>query len=321
MKINNAKIFITGGTGSFGVAFINRLLELKPKEIRIFSRDEKKQSDLKRIYPQNYIKWYLGDVRDRDSLIDPMESVDIVFHAAALKQIPSLENFPLEATKTNIIGTDNVFSVAIQQKVKRIVFLSTDKSIQPISAMGLTKALMEKVVLAKAKLYETPIMNIVRYGNVLASRGSVVPLFIDAINDGKPITLYHPESTRFLMPIEDAIDLVLLAIKDGRHGEIFVPKVQSASLTMMVQSLEKILQKKAKINIESLRQGDKIHEQMIEDDEYAHTVSTENGYVIDGFKTKPLPTNVIKPFYSKDVMMTALDLTKLLTNIVRHYLK
>ena len=321
MKLNNTKILITGGTGSFGVAFINKLIELKPKEIRIFSRDEKKQSDLKRIYPQPYIKWYIGDIRDRDSLIDPMESVDFVFHAAALKQIPTLENFPLEATKTNVIGTDNVFSVAVQQKVKRIVILSTDKSIQPISAMGLTKSLMEKTVLAKARLYQTPILNIVRYGNVLASRGSVVPLFIDAIKHGEPINLYHPESTRFLMQIEEAIDLVLLAIQEGQHGEIFVPKVQSASLTMIVKALEQILQKKAKIKTESLRQGDKIHEQLIEDDEYAYAISTKKGFIIDGFKTRQVVDNGVNPFYSSDVMMTQTELTKLLTNIVQHQLK
>ena len=317
MKITNKTILITGGTGSFGVAFIEKLISLKPKEIRIFSRDEKKQSDLKRLYPQEWIKWFLGDVRDRESLIDPMQGVDIVFHAAALKQVPTLENFPLEATKTNVIGTDNVLSVAIQQIVKHVIVLSTDKSIQPMSVMGLSKALMEKTVLAKANLYSTPIMNIVRYGNVIASRGSVIPLFVDAINKNKPITIHQEESTRFMISMDDAINLVLCAIEQGKQGEIFIPKVESASLKMIVNGLENVLQKKAIIRHAGLRQGDKFHEQLIEDEEYLYTTVITQGFVIDGLKRDGQVKKLIKPFFSKDVLMSEIDLIKLLTKEVK----
>jgi UDP-glucose 4-epimerase len=317
MKITNKTILITGGTGSFGVAFIEKLISLKPKEIRIFSRDEKKQSDLKRLYPQEWIKWFLGDVRDRESLIDPMQGVDIVFHAAALKQVPTLENFPLEATKTNVIGTDNVLSVAIQQIVKHVIVLSTDKSIQPMSVMGLSKALMEKTVLAKAILYSTPIMNIVCYGNVIASRGSVIPLFVDAINKNKPITIHQEESTRFMIAMDDAINLVLCAIDQGKQGEIFIPKVESASLKMIVNGLENVLQKKAIIRHAGLRQGDKFHEQLIEDEEYLYTTVITQGFVIDGLKRDGQVKKLIKPFFSKDVLMSEIDLIKLLTKEVK----
>lgn len=318
MRITNTTtILITGGTGSFGVAFIEKLILLKPKEIRIFSRDEKKQSDLKRLYPQAWIKWFLGDVRDRESMIDPMQGVDIVFHAAALKQVPTLENFPLEATKTNVIGTDNVLSVAILQTVKHVIALSTDKSIQPMSVMGLSKALMERTVLAKANLYATPIMNIVRYGNVIASRGSVIPLFVDAINKNKPITIHQEESTRFMIAMDDAINLVLCAIDQGKQGEIFIPKVESASLKMIVNGLENVLQKKAIIRHAGLRQGDKLHEQLIEDEEYVYTTTITQGFVIDGLKRNGQVKKIIKPFFSKDVLMSENDLIQLLTKEVK----
>jgi UDP-glucose 4-epimerase len=319
MKLNqDSTILITGGTGSFGIAFLEKLLSIKVKEIRIFSRDEKKQSDLRIRFPQSFIKFYIGDVRDRDSLIDAMHHVDVVFHAAALKQVPTLENFPIEATKTNVIGTDNVLSVAVQQHVKQVIVLSTDKSIQPISAMGLTKALMEKSVLAKAKNYPTPIINIVRYGNVLASRGSVVPLFIDAIKLNKPITLHNPDSSRFIITMQEAIELVLFAIEKGKQGEIFVPKTQSATLSMIYQSLEKILNKKAKVNLSNLRQGDKLHEQLIETDEYPYTRLEHNIYIIDGLKmSSPLQTT-IEPFFSDQVLMSESKLESLLKNIVKN---
>jgi UDP-glucose 4-epimerase len=317
MNINHSIVLITGGTGSFGVAFIEKLRTLNPKEIRIFSRDEKKQSDLKRIFPQAFIHWYLGDVRDRESLIDPMHGVDIVFHAAALKQVPTLENFPLEATKTNVIGTDHVLSVAIQQRVKHVVVLSTDKSIQPMSVMGLSKALMEKTVLAKANLYSTPTMNIVRYGNVIASRGSAIPLFVDLMMKNQPITLHQEESTRFLITMDEAIDLVLFAIEQGKHGEIFIPLAKSASLKMIIRGLENVLQKKAVIHQAGLRQGDKLHEQLIEDDEYAYARSTDQGFVIDGLKRHVDVNHLVKPFFSKDVVMSEADLNKLLINTVK----
>jgi UDP-glucose 4-epimerase len=320
MKLTqNLTILITGGTGSFGVAFLEKLLSLKIKEIRIFSRDEKKQSDLKLLYPHSFIKWFIGDVRDRDSLMDALNGVDIVFHAAALKQVPTLENFPLEATKTNVIGTDNVLSVAIQQGVKHIVVLSTDKSVHPVSAMGLTKSLMEKTVLAKARLYKSPIINIVRYGNVLASRGSVIPLFIDSIKKNIPITLHNPESTRFLITIQEAIELVLLAIESGKQGEIFVPKIQSASLSMIVKSLENLLNQTAKLKLSSLRQGDKLHEQLIDEDEYAYTTLEKGVYIIDGFKTHSNSLNAIKPFYSNHVLMSQTSLNQILEKIIKTY--
>ena len=246
-----------------------------------------------------------------------MQGVDIVFHAAALKQVPTLENFPLEATKTNVIGTDNVLSVAIQQTVKHVIVLSTDKSIQPMSVMGLSKALMERTVLAKANLYATPIMNIVRYGNVIASRGSVIPLFVDAIHKNKSITIHQEESTRFMIAMDDAINLVLCAIDQGKQGEIFIPKVKSASLKMIVNGLENVLQKKAIIRHAGLRQGDKLHEQLIEDEEYAYTTTMKQGFVIDGLKRNGQVKKIIKPFFSKDVLMSENDLIQLLTKEVK----
>lgn len=317
MTINNSTILITGGTGSFGVAFIEKLISLKPKEIRVFSRDEKKQSDLKRKFPLPFIRWYLGDVRDRESIVDSMNGVDIVFHAAALKQVPTLEDFPLEATKTNVLGTSNVLSVSIQQKVKHVIVLSTDKSIQPMSVMGLSKALMEKTVLAKAGLYSTPIMNIVRYGNVIASRGSAIPIFVDSIMKNQPITIHQEESTRFLITMDEAINLVLVAIELGQQGEIFIPRTKSASLKMIINGLEKVLDKKAVIHHQGLRHGDKLHEQLIEHEEYPFATLTKDGYVIDGLRRRGEVKKLIQPYYSYDVLMSEEDLIKLLSQTVR----
>jgi UDP-N-acetylglucosamine 4,6-dehydratase/5-epimerase len=320
MKITNNSILITGGTGSFGVALLHKIINLNPKEIRIFSRDEKKQFDLKRRFPQSFIHWFIGDVKDPSSLIDAVRGVDIIFHAAALKQIPTLEDFPIEATKTNVLGTENVLQAAIQFDVKKVILLSTDKSIQPISAMGLTKALMEKNAISKARKYRNPIINIVRYGNVIGSRGSVIPLFIEAIKNQEEITLFNPDSSRFLITIEEAISLVLIAIESGKSGEIFVPNCQSATLDMIVKAIESILNLKAVKKISSLRTGDKFSEMMIDIDEFPYARISHNFFVIDGLKSK-IEHNQIKSFNSQDKLMSfdqLLTLVKVEIGKVKH---
>jgi len=235
-------LLITGGTGSFGYAVLNRFLNTDIKEIRIFSRDEKKQDDMRNRYKNDKIKFYIGDVRDLRSIKDALFGVDYVFHAAALKQVPSCEFFPLEAVKTNVIGTDNVLTAAIEEGVKKVICLSTDKAAYPINAMGISKAMMEKVFVAKAKRVKegSTVICGTRYGNVLASRGSVVPLFIDQITKGIPITITEPSMTRFLMNLDDAIDLVLFAFEKGEAGDIFVQKAKSATIGDLAQAIKEI---------------------------------------------------------------------------------
>ena len=219
-------LLITGGTGSFGNTVLRRFLNTDIKEIRIFSRDEKKQDDMRKKYKNPKIKFYIGDVRDKDSLLDAMRGVDYVFHAAALKQVPSCEFYPLEAVKTNILGTDNVLSAAIYNNVKKVVCLSTDKAAYPINAMGMSKALMEKVVIAKGRNIKDSgtVICLTRYGNVMASRGSVIPLFIEQIKKEIPITITDPNMTRFMMSLDQAVELVLFAFKNGKGGDLFIPK-------------------------------------------------------------------------------------------------
>ena len=291
-------VLITGGTGSFGVAFLEKLIKLGTKEIRILSRDENKQFELKKKYPQKNIRWFIGDVRDLESIKDAIRGSDYIFHAAALKQVPTLENFPIEATKTNVIGTENVLNLAIDYQVKRVVVLSTDKSVQPIGVMGLTKSLMEKVVLAKAALYQIPIFNIVRYGNVIGSRGSVIPLFMDAIKLRQSIVVNQLDATRFMLSMSDAIDTVIEAITNGLQGEIYIPKIKSASLRNIIVALENILKAKANFSEQPLRVGDKLHEQLIDNDEYAYSYIKHNHYIINGLKQK-LANEPIKPFSSE----------------------
>lgn len=259
-------VLITGGSGSFGNAVLLRFLkDDKVKQIRIFSRDEKKQDDLRKRINNNKVKFYIGDVRDRDSLINAIKGVDYIFHAAALKQVPSCEFFPLEAVKTNIIGTDNVLTVAQECEVKKVVVLSTDKAVYPINAMGMSKALMEKVMVAKSRVLDTnkTIFCGTRYGNVMASRGSVIPLFIDQIKENKPLTLTDPNMTRFMMTLEDAVDLVLYAFEHANQGDLFVQKAPSATVGTLAQALIELYKSTSEIKVIGTRHGEKLYETLV----------------------------------------------------------
>ena len=264
MKTNT--LLITGGTGSFGNAVLNRFLDTDHfTEIRIFSRDEKKQDDLRKRVNDNKVKFYIGDVRDRDSLIPAIKGVDYIFHAAALKQVPSCEFFPLEAVKTNIIGTDNVLTVAQEYNVKKVVVLSTDKAAYPINAMGMSKALMEKVMVAKSRILDSnnTIFCGTRYGNVMASRGSVIPLFIDQIKENKSLTLTDPNMTRFMMTLEDAVDLVLYAFEHANQGDLFVQKAPSATVGTLAQALIELYKSTSEIKVIGTRHGEKLYETLV----------------------------------------------------------
>lgn len=273
MKIFKDKVLlITGGTGSFGGAVLRRFLDSGLREIRIFSRDEKKQDDMRRHYRNSKIKFYIGNVRDLDSINLAMHGVDFVFHAAALKQVPSCEFYPLEAVKTNILGTENVLTAAIQNKAKKVICLSTDKAAYPINAMGMSKALMEKTFVAKSRglgLGETVICG-TRYGNVMASRGSVIPLFINQILEGRAITVTDPNMTRFMMSLDEAVDLVMYAFENGQNGEIFVQKAPSATIETVAETVKKLVGKEeAKINIIGTRHGEKLYETLLTKEERA----------------------------------------------------
>ncbi|MBC6659616.1 polysaccharide biosynthesis protein [Morganella morganii] len=259
----NSTLLITGGTGSFGNAVLNRFLRTDIKEIRIFSRDEKKQDDMRKKYNNDKLKFYIGDVRDYNSILNATRNVDYIYHAAALKQVPSCEFYPMEAVKTNVLGTENVLEAAIQNKVKRIVCLSTDKAVYPINAMGISKAMMEKVIIAKSRNLEKTETTIcsTRYGNVMASRGSVIPLFLRQIINNQPITITDPHMTRFMMTLNDAVDLVLHAFKHGTNGDIFVQKAPAATIETLVQALLKITNKPDHlVNIIGTRHGEKLYE-------------------------------------------------------------
>ncbi|WP_432692302.1 polysaccharide biosynthesis protein [Morganella morganii] len=259
----NKCLLITGGTGSFGNAVLDRFLETDIKEIRIFSRDEKKQDDMRKKYNNDKLKFYIGDVRDYNSILNSTRNVDYIYHAAALKQVPSCEFHPMEAVKTNVLGTENVLEAAIQNKVKRIVCLSTDKAVYPINAMGISKAMMEKVIIAKSRNLEKTETTIcsTRYGNVMASRGSVIPLFLRQIINNQPITITDPHMTRFMMTLNDAVDLVLHAFKYGTNGDIFVQKAPAATIETLVQALLKITNKQDHlVNIIGTRHGEKLYE-------------------------------------------------------------
>ncbi len=265
---HDQRLLITGGTGSFGNAVLRRLLDSNLTEIRIFSRDEKKQDDMRKRYNNSKLKFYLGDVRDPQSVLKAVRGVDYIFHAAALKQVPSCEFYPLEAVKTNILGTENVLEAAVQCGVKRVVVLSTDKAVYPINAMGISKALMEKVAVAKSRNCSNTVINVTRYGNVMASRGSVIPLFIDQIRSGRPLTITDPEMTRFMMTLDDAVDLVLYAFEHGKPGEIFVQKAHAATIEVLAQALLKILGKpEHQMNVIGTRHGEKLFEALLSREE------------------------------------------------------
>ena len=264
-------IVITGGTGTFGNAALRRFLKTDVVQIRIFSRDEKKQDDMRNEYKDPRIKFYIGDIRSLESIMAAMEGVDYVFHAAALKQVPSCEFYPLEAIKTNALGADNVITAAIAAGVKKVVVLSTDKAVYPINAMGMSKALMEKIMVAKARLCnpEKTVLCATRYGNIMASRGSVIPLFISQIKEGKPITITDPNMTRFMMTIDDAIDLVLYAFENAQPGDIFVQKAPAATIGTLAYALKKLFKADNPIKIIGTRHGEKLYETLLTREEMA----------------------------------------------------
>lgn len=264
-------LLITGGTGSFGNAVLDRFLkdDIGIKEIRIFSRDEKKQEDMRIKYKNDKIKFYIGDVRDYRSVDDAMDGVDYIFHAAALKQVPSCEFFPIQAVKTNVLGTENVLEAAINHNVKKVMVLSTDKAAYPINAMGMSKAMMEKVAVAKGrdlKEGQTVICR-TRYGNVMASRGSVIPLFLDQIKKGKSLTITNPEMTRFMMTLEDAVELVLYAFENGRQGDLFVQKAPAATIDVLAQAVKELKKSDVKIQSIGTRHGEKLFEVLVTKEE------------------------------------------------------
>ena len=275
-EMSGKTLLITGGTGSFGNAVLRKFITTDIKEIRIFSRDEKKQDDMRHKYQLEYpeysskLKFYIGDVRDVNSVRSAMHDVDYVFHAAALKQVPSCEFFPMEAVKTNVIGTDNVLSTAIEFSVKKVVCLSTDKAAYPVNAMGTSKAMMEKVVTAKSRTTNNTMICCTRYGNVLCSRGSVVPLWIDQIKNGNPITLTEPKMTRFIMSLEEAVDLVLFAFEHGEGGDIFVKKAPACTIEDLALAVKKIFKADNEIKIIGIRHGEKMYETLLTNEESFH---------------------------------------------------
>nr|WP_263324028.1 polysaccharide biosynthesis protein [Neobacillus sp. Marseille-Q6967] len=273
-------LLITGGTGSFGNAVLEKFLNTDIKEIRIFSRDEKKQDDMRTFYQNDKIKFFIGDVRDINSLNDVMYDVDFIFHAAALKQVPSCEFFPLEAVKTNILGTENVLNAAIKAGVKKVVCLSTDKAAYPVNAMGISKAMMEKTFIAKSRLVspEKTLICGTRYGNVMASRGSVIPLFVEQIKAGKPLTITDPKMTRFIMSLEDAINLVLYAFQNAANGDIMVQKSPSTYIGDLAQALKELFDVKNRIEVIGTRHGEKIFEVLLTKEEAARAVDMGNFY-------------------------------------------
>jgi UDP-glucose 4-epimerase len=274
----NRILLITGGTGTFGKAVLKRCLNTGVKEIRIFSRDEKKQEDLRLSLSNTKVKFYIGDVRNYESILPAMNGVDYVFHAAALKQVPSCEFFPMEALRTNALGAENVMNAAMACAVRNLIILSTDKAVYPINAMGMSKALMEKLMVAKARMYGTTstVFCGTRYGNVMASRGSVIPLFIEQILQGVPLTLTDPNMTRFMMTIEDAVDLVLYAFKNGNPGDIFVQKAPAATILTLAKALLAIFKAKNEIRIIGTRHGEKLYETLLNREEMAKTKDLGN---------------------------------------------
>lgn len=279
-------LLITGGTGSFGNAVLNRFLNTDIKEIRIFSRDEKKQDDMRHEFqakmPEvaNKIKFFIGDVRDLSSVKNVMYGVDYIFHAAALKQVPSCEFFPIEAVKTNVLGTDNVLTAAIEAGVKAVICLSTDKAAYPVNAMGTSKAMMEKVIVAKSRTVDPDKTKIccTRYGNVMCSRGSVIPLWIDQIREGNPITITEPKMTRFIMSLEEAVDLVLFAFENGASGDILVQKAPACTIEVLARAVTELFHPGHEIRVIGIRHGEKMYETLLTNEECAHALDLGNFY-------------------------------------------
>ena len=288
----NKTLLITGGTGSFGNTVLRRFLETDIGEIRVFSRDEKKQDDMRHEFQQKYpevadkLKFYIGDVRDLQSVKNAMHGVDYIFHAAALKQVPSCEFFPVEAVKTNVLGTDNVLTAAIEEGVKCVICLSTDKAAYPVNAMGTSKAMMEKVVVAKARTVSPEKTKIccTRYGNVLCSRGSVIPLWIDQIREGKPITITEPSMTRFVMSLEEAVDLVLFAFENGESGDILVQKAPACTIEVLAQAVKELFAPESEIRVIGIRHGEKMYETLLTNEECANAIDMGNFYRVPADK-------------------------------------
>jgi UDP-glucose 4-epimerase len=268
---DNKVLMITGGTGSFGQTVLKRFLATDVREIRIFSRDEKKQEEMRIALNNPKLKFYIGDVRDFDGLVSAMKGVDYVFHAAALKQVPSCEFYPMEAVKTNVLGTENVLNAATASNVKRVVVLSTDKAVYPINAMGISKAMAEKLMVAKARtqLESETVFCATRYGNVMASRGSVIPLFVGQLKEGKPLTVTDPNMTRFLMSLEDSVDLVLYAFQHGKQGDLFVQKAPASTVADLAQALKEVFKADSQIRVIGTRHGEKLYESLISREEMA----------------------------------------------------
>lgn len=305
-QFKNKVLMITGGTGSFGNAVLNRFLNTDIKEIRIFSRDELKQDNMRHEYQAKYpeisdkLRFYIGDVRDISSIKNAMHGVDYIFHAAALKQVPSCEFFPVEAVKTNVLGTENVLTAAIECGVKKVVCLSTDKAAYPVNAMGTSKAMMEKVIVAKSRTVDPKKTNIMctRYGNVLASRGSVVPLFINQIKEGKELTVTDPNMTRFVMTLEEAVDLVLFAFENGESGDIFVQKAPACTIGVLTQAVKELFDSKNEVKVIGIRHGEKMYETLLTNEECAHAIDMGNFYRVPADKRD---LNYDKYFISGDV--------------------
>lgn len=263
----NNTLLISGGTGSFGNAVLDKFIDSNIGEVRIFSRDEKKQDDMRKKYQSSKLKFHIGDVRDKESINNAMKGVDYVFHAAALKQVPSCEFYPMEAVKTNVIGTSNIVDVAVENNIKKIICLSTDKAVYPINAMGVSKAMMEKVFVAKSRVSGTTKIIGTRYGNVMASRGSVIPLFYNQLVNDKPLTLTNPDMTRFMMTLENAVDLVLYAFENGQNGDIFVQKAPSTTIGQLANVMKTIYKSKSKVKSIGIRHGEKMHETLLSKEE------------------------------------------------------
>mgnify|MGYP002607175402 FL=1 len=286
MMFEKKTLLITGGTGSFGNAVLNRFLDTDIKEIRIFSRDEKKQDDMRHEYQAKYpelsnkIKFYIGDVRDIQSVRNAMHNVDYIFHAAALKQVPSCEFFPIEAVKTNILGTENVLTAAIESGVKNVICLSTDKAAYPVNAMGTSKAMMEKVIVAKSRTVSPEKTSIccTRYGNVLCSRGSVVPLWIEQIKAGNPITITEPSMTRFVMSLEEAVELVVFAFQNAESGDIMVQKAPACTIETLAQAVKELFHSEEEIKVIGIRHGEKMYETLLTNEECANAIDMGNFY-------------------------------------------
>ncbi|MEG2286078.1 MAG: polysaccharide biosynthesis protein [Eubacterium sp.] len=324
----NKRLLITGGTGSFGNAVLKRFLNTDIAEIRIFSRDEKKQDDMRHYYQSNMpeiagkIKFFIGDVRDLSSVKNAIHDVDYIFHAAALKQVPSCEFFPLEAVKTNIVGTDNVLTAAIDEGVKTVICLSTDKAAYPVNAMGTSKAMMEKVIVAKARTVSPNKTKIccTRYGNVMCSRGSVIPLWIEQIKFGRPITITEPKMTRFIMSLDEAVDLVLFAFENGISGDVLVQKAPACTIGILAQAVKELFHSEDEIKVIGIRHGEKMYETLLTNEECAHATDMGEFYRVPCdkrdlnydkfFKDGDTERNTLKEFNSNNTELLNVEQVK-----------